>query len=101
MTPSQLFAAVKALFESKELQALLMPLANAASNVANNPTGINVLLQLDMFFGALIAAQPGIVQSELQLIAADLSAAAAAVSSGITAKAAAAVAAAAPPAPAA
>ena len=86
MTPSQLFAALKTLFETKELHALLQPLATAAFNFASNPTAMNGVLQLDTFLAALIAAQPDILQSELKLIATDLAAAAGNAQTAIVAK---------------
>jgi hypothetical protein len=87
MTPSQLFAAIKALFENQELRAILPALAGAFGSLANNPTAINALLQLAQLEAAIIAAQPNILQSELKLIADDLAAAAANVATSIAAKA--------------
>jgi hypothetical protein len=78
MTPSQIFAAIAALFRQKELQALLGPLSTAAANIAKNPTAINSVMQLTEFFVAFVAAQPNIAQAELQLIANDIAASAAA-----------------------
>lgn len=90
MTPSQLFAAIKALFEAKELRAVLVPLSVAAASYANNPTAINGMLQLMNLEQAIIAAQPDILQSELKLIADDIASVAASLSAQAAAKAAAA-----------
>jgi hypothetical protein len=76
MTLSQTFDNLKTLFETQELKAILGPLSVALTNFAANPTAINGVAQLASLQAAVLAVQPGIIQAELQSLAATVAAAA-------------------------
>lgn len=73
---AQTFDTLKTLFETKEIAAVLGPLSVALTNFAANPTAINGVAQLASLQAAVIAVQPGILQAELQLVAATVAQAA-------------------------
>ena len=55
--------------KTAEAKAVLPILANTATNVANNPTELNLLAQMASAAAQIEAAQPAILQAELQSVA--------------------------------
>lgn len=68
-----IFQDVLNLIKTEEGQKAVPLLANALTNVAGNPTAVNVTAQAGQFLAGLIVAEIGIGQDVLKKIASDVS----------------------------